>query len=474
MRPLLLPLLLCLYAADAVAQWRTMDGSPGPAAAVVMERISRAAEDGLDPRHYPLPDPPDAQFDQRLTDATAAFLADLTGGRVRNLASRPDVIRGGAAPEPVQAALAIATATDPVASLAALEPSTPAYRAIKAALARENAAILTAPPPFEIGGTIEPGTEDARVPAIRARLGLEGQGDLYDAPLQEAVRRFQAAHGFAVDGRIGRITQSALNEGPEARARRLRVALDMVRDPPVWAGPRIDVNIPEQQLRVIDDGATVLEMRVIVGSRARQTPPLFTRLTAAQFNPPWGVPMRNAKEDLLPRLRRNPDAVIAQGYRVYQVVDGERIEVDPRSVDWHAITPNRFPYILRQDAGEMNALGRIKFVMPNRDDIFMHDTPQRGLFAREQRLYSSGCIRLERPYELLSFVFGWDRSRIDTAIGSGRTFGVTAPRAIPVLIAYRSAVVGDDGTVSLRPDIYGLDAAYARLLERGGTRVAVR
>ena len=474
MRPLILPLLLGLFAGDALAQWRGPDGAAGPAAHAVMERIARAAEDGLDPRHYPLPDPADPLFDQRMTASVAAFVADLTGGRVRELASRPDIVRGGRAPDATLTALAIAAAPDPAAAIGALEPMSAAYRAVRAALARETAAIATAPPPFELGGTIEPDTEDPRVPAIRERLGAAGEGLLYDAPLQEAVRRYQTAQGLAADARIGRNTQAALNEGPAARARRLRVALDMLRDPPTWAGPRIEVNVAEQYLRVLDGEATALEMRVVVGSRARPTPMLRTALTSAQFNPPWGVPMRNAREDLLPKLRANPEAVIARGFRAYQSIDGERVEVDIRSVDWHAVSRDHFPYILRQDAGETNALGRIKFVMPNRDDIFMHDTPERALFAREQRFYSSGCIRLERPYDLLAYAFGWDRARADAAIARGTTFGIPAQRSLPVIIAYRTAIVGADGSVNLRPDAYGLDEAYARLLDRQPTRIATR
>ncbi len=474
MRPLILPLVFSLFAGNALAQWRGADGAAGPAARVAMERIARAAEDGLDPRHYPLPDPADPLFDQHMTQTVAAFVADLTGGRVRELISRPDIVRGGRAPDATLAALAIAAAPDPAAALGALEPASPAYRAVKAALAREVAAIATAPVPFEMGGTIEPDTEDPRVPAIRERLGVAGEGLLYDAPLQEAVRRYQAERGLAADARIGRNTQAALNEGPAARARRLRVALDMLRDPPHWAGPRIEVNVAEQRLRVLNGEEPVLEMNVVVGSRARPTPMLRTALTAAQFNPPWGVPMRNAKEDLLPKLRANPEAVIARGFRAYQSIDGERVEVDIRSVDWSTISADRFPFILRQDAGETNALGRIKFVMPNRDDIFMHDTPERRLFAREQRFYSSGCIRLEKPYDLLAYVFGWDRARADAAIARGTTFGVSAPRQLPVIIGYRTAAVAADGSVSLRPDAYGLDEAYARLLDRMPTRIAAR
>lgn len=476
MRPWVLPLLLFMAPGfgEALAQWRGPDGAPTRAAQVVSERIARADEDGLDPRHYPLPDATDLLFDQRMTAATAAFIGDLTGGRVRNPAARPDIVRGGHAPDPAAAALAIAAAPDPAAALAALEPSSAEYRAVRAALARERAAIATAPPPVAAGPTIEPGAMDDRVPVIRARLGVAGEGLVYGPALQTALRRFQAEQGLAVDGRIGRNTIAALNESPEARARRLRVALDMLRDPAAWDGPRIEVNIAEQRLRVLDGAHTVLEMRVVIGSRARQTPVLRTALTAAQFNPPWGVPSRNAREDLLPKLRANPGAVVAQGYRAFQMIDGQRVEVDIRGVDWSAVSRNNLPFVFRQDAGEANALGRIKFVIPNHDAIFMHDTPQRSLFARERRFYSSGCVRLEKPYDLLEYVFGWDRARADAAVASRRTFSIASPRTLPVIITYRTAVVGPDGSVSLRPDTYGLDEAYARALEGGAARIATR
>ncbi|MFN7308879.1 MAG: L,D-transpeptidase family protein, partial [Acetobacteraceae bacterium] len=158
----------------------------------------------------------------------------------------------------------------------------------------------------------------------------------------------------------------------------------------------------------------------------------------------------------------------ALGYRLYQRIDGELTEIDATTVDFNAYSKDRFPFIIRQDPGEANALGRIKFVMPNRDDIFMHDTPDRHLFRRAERAFSSGCIRLERPMDLLAEAFSgmpaWGQERIDRALESCATQNIAFARAIPVLIHYDTVLV-ESGTVVMRRDIYGLDAAYLRALD---------
>jgi murein L,D-transpeptidase YcbB/YkuD len=249
----------------------------------------------------------------------------------------------------------------------------------------------------------------------------------------------------------------------------LRVALDM-RRAAVSEGTdrRIEVNVPEYRLSVLEDGREILGMAVIVGRRDRQTPMLRVRMTAIQFNPPWGVPERNAREDLLPRLRRNPQEVAERGFRIFQVVGGERIEIDPRTVDWTQYNARSFPYFIRQDAGDANALGRIKFIMPNGDDIFMHDTPDRHLFRRPDRAFSSGCIRLGQPNELMALLLdgtpGWDAARAQRAIDSRQTGAVALRRPLPVLLRYQTVTVEQGGQVRIRPDIYDLDSGYARAM----------
>jgi murein L,D-transpeptidase YcbB/YkuD len=298
--------------------------------------------------------------------------------------------------------------------------------------------------------------------------GAAAESAVYDARLQAAVRRFQAEEGLEADSRIGRLTWAALNTPVETKIGQLRVALDMRRGLAAPPDRRIDVNIPHFRLRLTDAGRVVQDMAVIVGRPDRQTPMLDVRLVAVQFNPPWGVPDRNAREDLLPRFRREPGRMQALGYRLYRRIDGELTEIDASTVDFSTYSKDRFPFIIRQDPGEANALGRIKFVMPNRDDIFMHDTPDRHLFRRPDRAFSSGCIRLERPMDLLSEAFNgmpaWNRERVDGVLESGATQGVLLARPIPVRLHYDTVMV-ESGTVVMRRDIYGLDAAYVRALD---------
>ena len=452
------------------------------------DRLRRLAEDGLDPRDYAIPTESLAQSDPAayaaaLRQAAAAALADLLHGRVRDLANRVDLRRDTAALPLGPWVAELGTAGEPavVIDRAALLPPEAAMlkRALATARALAAAGGFPTVPPTSGNDTLEPGSSDpARVPALRARLAATDplvaasrpvDPALYDEALVAAVRRFQAAEALEPDGRIGRLTFAALNRPAEVAVRQLRVALDM-RRAAAAAGPerRIEVNIPHQRLQLIENGRVALEMAVIVGRPARATPMLRVRLTSVVFNPPWGVPERNAREDLLPKFRANPRAMMEKGFRVYGFAEGQRVEIDPTTIDWRTVNPERFPYVIRQDAGDGNALGRIKFVIPNTDDIFMHDTPDRYLFRRPDRAFSSGCIRLEKPMELLDIALqgatGWDRARVDKVLESRQTSGVGVPRSIPVRLHYTTVTV-EGGEVRIRQDLYGHDEAYARAME---------
>jgi murein L,D-transpeptidase YcbB/YkuD len=452
------------------------------------DRLRRLAEDGLEPRDYAIPADALAEADPAawrtaLKQAAAAALSDLLHGKIRELPGRVDIRRDTAALplNPWMAQLAASPEPAAVIDRAALLPPEAAAlkRALAAARAWAAAGGYPAVPPMPGTEALEPGAADpVRVPVLRARLAATDRAaatmrpedpTLYDEALVAAVRRFQAAEALEPDGRIGRLTFAALNRPPEQAVRQLRVALDMRRAaaPP---GPerRIEVNIPHQRLQVIEAGRVILDMNVIVGKPARATPVLRTRLAAVQFNPPWGVPERNAREDLLPRFRANPRAMMEKGFRVFTFVEGQRVEIDPTSIDWRSVNPERFPYLIRQDAGDANALGRIKFVIPNSEDIFMHDTPDRHLFRRPDRAFSSGCIRLEKPMELLDIALqgaaGWDRARVDRVLESRQTTAMTVARAIPVRLHYTTVTV-EGAEVRIRQDLYGLDEAYARALD---------
>jgi murein L,D-transpeptidase YcbB/YkuD len=482
-RPLLAA-ALGLAAGRFTPEARASAAAPADPTLRLADRLQRLEEDGLDPRHYAIPDASLAAADPAgyaaaLRRSAALALSDLLLGRVRDLRGRPDLLRldpAAAQFELWQAELAASPDPAGVLDRAALLP--PDAGALKAELARARALAQRGWGTIPGDATIEPGSSDpVRVPALRARLAAEDpslaaapdRGALYDVALETAVRRWQQANGLEVDGRVGRISLGLLNRPPQARVDQLRVALDMRRAMAAEAAERrIEVNVPDYRLSVIEDGREILGMAVVVGRRDRQTPMLRVRMTAIQFNPPWGVPERNAREDLLPKLRRDPQAVMERGFRIFQFVGGERVEVDPRTVDWSALGAQRFPYFIRQDAGEANALGRIKFIMPNGDDIFMHDTPDRHLFRRPDRAFSSGCVRLERPAELMALLLegtpGWDVARAQRVLDSRATTSVSLRRTLPALLRYRTVTVEANHRVRIRPDIYGLDAAYARAL----------
>ena len=445
-------------------------------------RLESLGDDGLDPRHYDLPSGAALRDRDALMARAELALRDLVLGRVAALPGRVDIRRDPARADFPAWRERLFASADPASVIEQAAALHADAAPIKAELARFRAIAVRGGWPLIEGNltsTLEPGTQDAaRVPQLRARLavqdpevlrGAAAESTVYDARLQAAVRRFQAEEGLEADGRIGRLSWAALNTPIEAKIGQLRVALDMRRG---LAAPgaerRIDVNIPDSRLKLAEAGRVVLDMAVVVGRPDRQTPMLDVRLVAVQFNPPWGVPDRNAREDLLPRFRRDPARMQAMGYRLYQRVDGELTEIDATTVDFSAYSKDRFPFIIRQDPGEANALGKLKFVMPNRDDIFMHDTPDRHLFRRPDRAFSSGCIRLERPMDLLAEAFNgmpaWGRERFDRVLESGATQGVALARPIPVRLHYDTVLV-EAGSVVMRRDIYGLDAAYLRALD---------
>jgi murein L,D-transpeptidase YcbB/YkuD len=442
------------------------------------ERLSRIEEDGLDPGWYGL-NPQSLQDPAAIARGAGLVLTDLVQGRVPSLPGRMDLQHEASATTLSEWMRRIAESAEPAEVLDRASLPTRETATLKAALADARARALTGWPGFLVGGrTLEPGAlDEARVNALRARLVATdpvlaadpGSGPVYDEKLQAAVRRFQAAVGTDTDGRIGRTTMLALNRSAQSVVRQLRVAMDMRRGAPARPRDRrVEVNIPDYRLKVFEDGRILMDMAVVVGSVARQTPMIQARLTAVQFNPPWGVPARNAKEDLLPRLRRDAAAVRARGFRIYQRTDGELTEVDPTTVDWSTVNANQFPYFIRQDAGDASALGRLKFIMPNRDDIYMHDTPDRQYFRVADRARSSGCIRLEKPREFLMLLLegtpGWDRPRVDRILAGTNTSVSPIHRQLPVRLHY-STVTVEGSEVRVRQDIYGLDAAYARAME---------
>ncbi|MBI2343963.1 MAG: L,D-transpeptidase family protein [Deltaproteobacteria bacterium] len=321
-----------------------------------------------------------------------------------------------------------------------------------------------------------PGDRDPRLATIRARLAVTGditahtstaESDLFDESLQSAIAAFQTRHGLTPDGVIGFGTLAALNVTVEARIEQLLVNLERLR----WL-PKIPhehyliANIPAYDLSLMDHDKPVLTMRTIVGQPHNETPTMHDEMEYLVFNPQWNVPERIATKELLPKAKADPEYLAKRRYKILQRTDGDTTELDPQAVNWEEIDAKTIR--LQQASGGDNSLGRIKFIFPNRFDVYLHDTPARGLFANQERALSHGCVRVEHPRDLAALLLrdagGWDRAEIDRVILRGRQQVVPLPKKIPVYLLYQTAWVDDTGTVQFRNDIYGYDRRIARAM----------
>ncbi|WP_226642133.1 L,D-transpeptidase family protein [Microbulbifer variabilis] len=326
--------------------------------------------------------------------------------------------------------------------------------------------------PLDAGQPITPGSRGPRVAQLRSLLMLYGDfrpddfpgkgtketlnGDVYDKPLQEAVRRFQRRHGLKGDALVDERTRSRLNTSPDKLVRILSANIARWERLPKDLGPRyIVVNVPEFSLRLIDDEHEQFRMKVVVGKPKHKTPQIATRMTRLEFNPVWRVPPNIALRELLPK---GSSALSAKGYRL--------INHRGRAVPFthgNVAAVRRGQVTLQQKGGAGNALGRVKFVIPNRHAIFLHDTNSKHLFNKSQRAFSHGCIRLEKPMKFARMMLAqqnhWNSERIERALMSDRTHGVELKNPLPVYIAYWTAWVDEEGQLQFRPDIYNRDTA---------------
>jgi murein L,D-transpeptidase YcbB/YkuD len=363
--------------------------------------------------------------------------------------------------------------------LADLRPSQPGYRALRDKL-EELREVEAAGGWGRVptGPTLHPGDEDARVEALRLRLRASGdlspdvseEGVVLDPVLAAAVARFQRRHGLDPDSVVGVRTVEALNVPVEDRIRQVAVNLERWRWLPDDLGRvHIRVNIADYRVEVREEGDVVLSMRAVVGRAYRQTPMFSARMTHLVLAPYWHVPPGIAAADKLPELKRNPGYLAEQHMTLLDQATNE--PVDPATVDFASLTGAQFNrrYRIRQDPGPLNALGKVKFMFPNRHNVYLHDTPSRELFARTERAFSSGCIRVQRPLELADYLLrmdpAWPPERIREVAGGAEETTVRLAEPVPVHILYWTAFVDEDGLVNFRPDLYQRDTRVRRALE---------
>lgn len=364
----------------------------------------------------------------------------------------------------------------------ALLPRNPAYARLEESLAqlRRDASSEGWSPVPDGEAPLEPGDESERVPALAARLAASGDlpaelaeraGNVYDEELAAAVEAFQRRHGLEPDRVVGRRTLAALNVPVERRIDQIRVNLERWRWLPRDLGARrVEVNIAGFRLRVVEDGRTVLPLRVIVGKRYTRTPVFSASMTYLVLNPYWNVPASIARGEILPDLQADPSYLTRNRYRLFTGSGPGASEVDPASVDWSQVTARDFSYFVRQEPGAGNSLGRVKFMFPNPYSVYLHDTPQRALFDRAQRIFSHGCIRVEKPVELAAFLLrddpDWTAERIQQVIDSGQQRTLTLAEPVPVHVLYWTAWIDDEGTVQWREDVYDRDPPVLQALDR--------
>jgi murein L,D-transpeptidase YcbB/YkuD len=289
----------------------------------------------------------------------------------------------------------------------------------------------------------------------------------YDAELERAVREFQSAHGLEADGVVGRKTLAALNVPVDERIQQIQLNMERWRWMPDDLGERyLLVNMAGFELQAVENDEAVMDMRVIIGRPYRSTPAFLGTMRYLVINPYWNVPHKLAVLDLLPKQQADPDYLPGKGFRVYAGWGKDAPELDPGDIDWSSYTAENFPYRLIQDPGEVNSLGRIKFMLPNPYAVYLHDTPSRHLFNRPVRTFSSGCIRVAEPVRLANFVLndGRDYMTPDVleAISSGENQIVSLPRVVPVYMLYQTAWVDDEGMAHFRDDVYGRDFLVLR------------
>ena len=414
-----------------------------------------------------------------LTRAFLIYARDVSSGLLEPRRVARDIKIDPPRPHAGALLRAAAAAPNMVAHLAALAPSDPGYEALRARY-RALAGVADWGPAVAAGPTLRPGDASPRVAALRARLtrlgdhapGAVADAARFDAGLEQAVRRFQARHGLNQDGAVGPATLAAINTDARFRAGQLAVNLERMR----WMNRplgerRIVVNQPDYTVTLFDGDRVLFRERVVVGQVRFKTPEFSDEMEYLVLNPTWHLPRSIATKELLPLLQEDPSVLVRRGMRLVRT-DGGPLPLDPSLHDFSGYTARTFPYSVKQAPSSDNALGLVKFMFPNGDSIYLHDTPTKKYFARDVRALSHGCVRVQDPLELATLLLSPQqadpRGFIDAVLAAGRERYVYLDRPVPVHLTYRTAWVDGDGVLQLRADIYGRDGAALEALNAAG------
>jgi murein L,D-transpeptidase YcbB/YkuD len=490
-----LKILADLYIARNMAPIWIGENGPGERARAIAHALRMADYDGLDPKDYKIglidrlmeeSSAKDlAELDVHLSLGLMQFVADLGSGRTEPSRIDPELFVYPRDVDKRQVLEQAAAAKDVGVFIGGFRPRQVGYWRLKGALASFRAIARAGGwQRVESGPTLTLGMAGPRVAQLRERLrrgrdlplgediAMDG-GDpaRFDEALARAVTRFQERHGLEVDGRVGPKTLAALNVPVEARIDQIVLNLERRRWMPDQDQARhIDVNLAEFHLRLMEGGRTTFETPVVIGDLYNKTPVFTADMTYLVINPFWNVPPSIATGEILPKTQADPRYLQRHGFEVFSDWSEEAEMLDPLRIDWKGLGENNFRYKLRQRPGPTNALGRLKFVLLNEFNIYLHDTPERAHFDRTERSFSHGCIRVAEPEALAAAILeqqpDWAEERIVREVATGEREVVSLKEKLPVRISYLTAWVDDLNRIHFRNDVYGRDQILADALLR--------
>jgi len=361
-------------------------------------------------------------------------------------------------------------------SLDQLAPSYPEYKALKTILVRYLRIQETGG--WKTIGSALTDPKEGEHPLgeeIKERLRAEGDLSVEDNSSEgyrDALKNFQKRHGIHPDGKVGNATLSKLNIPVEEKILAIRLNLERWRwMPEKREDAYITVNIPDFSLSVVDNNATRMKMRAILGKEERETPIFSAEMRYFVVNPYWHIPSTILRKDILPKVREDIRYLKKERIRIFKQGDASgKNEINPATINWKNADTSVFPYLLRQDPGAKNALGRLKFIFPNPYDVYIHDTPSKYLFEKEERSFSSGCIRIEEPVKLANYLLEntgnrGDNTNVSDIMAREKNKTIPLSKPVKVYINYWTVFADDEGRGNFRDDVYGYDGELADILE---------
>jgi L,D-transpeptidase YcbB len=464
------PAFDAFYAARGYAPIWITDGQFNARAKAAIAYLGQVDADGLDPADYPVPnisasasDPATlAEAEVRLSASVATYAHHASVGRVHWSRVSSSILYEVKTPAPADILAAMADAGDVTAALAGYEPQASNYIALKAKLADLRAGKAeTGKAAIPNGAAPKIVAQDDRVPALRERFGLAGDGTTYDKPLAEAVKKFQQEREIKATGLLTQQTIDALNgRSPDRPIDTILANLERWRWMPHDLGKDyVIVNLPDFTLRVFHDGRQLWMTRIVTGKPTMATPIMTAEMKYITVNPTWNVPPSIVAHEYMPALAQDPTVLARMGLRVSYNPDGS--------------------IHISQPPGDHNALGRLRFNFPNKFLVYQHDTPDKNLFALDKRAFSHGCMRVQDPVKyaevLLSITRpseGYTQERIRKMISSQGEQDIQFPHNLPVHLTYQTAFVDEEGRLEFREDMYGRDQALIAILHGEERKIA--